>query len=204
LQRTSIGRKPKLDVTGGRFQVEGEALQRDGSLQRRTFVLTPFAQAKDYRVWLNQGPANKQWPVSLATGSREILSSRDEQHHAALTDGNLIADRRSKPRADDGFDFFGVEFDEPTTVGLVRFHQGTVTTEGGWFAGKPVVEVQRAARGPWESVATLDAYPAVKTDVKTGAAYEVRLKQPELVKALRVRGRRGGAFTSCTELELLP
>jgi hypothetical protein len=204
LQRTSVGAKPKLIVREGRFFVAGEALQADGSVNKTEFTLVPFAQAKEYRIWLREGAVPKQLPVSLALGARELLSSRDEEFHAALTDEDTKAERRTKPRGKDEFDFFGVEFDAPVRIGKVRFHQGTVDERGGWFAGAPQVEVQREARGPWEAVGPLASYPGSKDAVKAGAAYEAALPQAMEVKAVRVRGRRGGAFTSCTEFEVFP
>lgn len=204
LQRTSVGTKPKLVAREPRFFAAGEALQTDGSVKKTELALVPFAEAKEYRVWLREGAVPKQLPVSLALGARELLSSRDEEFHAALTDEDTKAERRTKPRANDEFDFFGVEFDAPQRIGKVRFHQGTVDERGGWFAGAPQVEVQRAARGPWEPVASLASYPAERSGVKAGAVYEAALPAAIEVKAVRVRGKLGGAFTTCTEFEVLP
>lgn len=204
LQRTSIGENPRLSVRGGRFGVKGEALQSDGSIKKQDLALVPFADARDYRIWLNKGPVSKQLPVSLAIGERELMSSRDGRFHAALTDENTVAERRTRPRQDEGFDFYGVEFDAPATIAKVRFHQGSIDAEGGWFEGKPEVQVQREARGNWETVAVLASYPDSKESVKAGASYEAALPQPQQVTAVRIRGKRGGAYTSCTEFEVLP
>jgi hypothetical protein len=207
LQRTSVGRYPKLNVAEGRFAVRGEALQRDGSVASANFILVPFAEAKEYRIWLNRGPIRRKLPVSLGFGARELLSSRDEEYHGVLTDESTHWERRTRAgsgRAEQEFDFYGVEFDEPVSIRTVRFHQGTVTEKGGWFAGQPEVQVQREKGGAWETVMPLAGYPASRGQVKAGAIYEAALPEPQAVKAVRVRGKRGGEFTACSELEVLP
>jgi DUF1680 family protein len=210
LQRVTVGKAPRLAMGEGRLKVQGQALNATGGLDPVELTLVPFADAREYRIWLNTRPPSRQLPVSLALGARELLSSRDEEFHGVLADEEYSNERRTRPRRerqDEGFDSFGIQFETATAVRRLRFHQGSVLPQGGWFdpaAGKPVIEVQRNPGGAWEPVARLDSYPNQASEVKRGAVYEAAFPEPITVRAIRVRGKRGGAFTSCTELELLP
>lgn len=97
--------------------------------------------------------------------------------------------------------------DQSELIGRVVYRHGHSFAEGGWFnsaLGKPVIQIRRSAGSDWESLATLDSYPDAGARgvprISDGQAFEVKLKTPVRVVAIRVLGRPGGAFSSCAEL----
>ena len=104
-------------------------------------------------------------------------------------------------------------FDKPMTVARVVFAHGKSFHDGGWFdasAGKPQVQIKRVAGGAWETIGTLDDYPATTaTDnrgLKDGQQFTLKLKEPLSIVALCVSGTPASgdgpnqAFSSCAEL----
>ena len=110
-------------------------------------------------------------------------------------------------------DWYALTFNVPVTVLRVRFAHGAAFHNGGWFdtsAGRPLVQVQRVAGGPWETAGELDSYPATTAatpgDLKPGQISTLWLAQPIQVVAVRVVGVPASgdnpqqAFSSCAEL----
>jgi hypothetical protein len=107
-----------------------------------------------------------------------------------------------------------VELEEPATISRVAFVHGKTFHDGGWFdasAGKPQVQVQFAAKGPWETVADLKDYPAATASdpagLKGGERVVCELPKPVQVFGVRVIGKPAcgdnskQAFASCAELQ---
>ncbi|MGH7967310.1 MAG: hypothetical protein ACREIC_01145, partial [Limisphaerales bacterium] len=184
---------------GGRFQTE----------------LIPFADAGEggslYKVWL---------PLPKASASANLLADGQESRSRQ---GNV-----SGSIADDDFqtavvtfndspanaDWFAVALDEPVTLSRVVFAHGKTFHDGGWFdasGGKPRVEVKLARDGSWESVGTLDDYPATTSGnaagLSGGERFACVFDAPKRVWAVRVEGKPAGgdnpaqAFSSCAEIQ---
>lgn len=172
---------------------------------------------KLYRVWMRAPGATTPGPnESLLIGGTESRSRRgnvtgsviDEDFESMVTtfDGQLAAE-----------DWFAVTLDHPVTARRVVFSHGRNFHDGGWFdtsAGKPRVQVQRTAAGPWETVGEIDEYPdATASDAKKvewwsrDSRFTLRLKAPVTFVALRVIGKPASgdnpkqSFVSCTELQ---
>lgn len=176
--------------------------------------LVPFADAggtgSRYKVWL---PFREPRPDRnlLLTGVE--LRSR-KPHVGSIIDGDLetiAATFANQPATED---WFGVALEEPAAIGRVVFFHGRTFPDGGWFdtaAGKPRLEVQTAAGGPWQAVATVSAYPATTAtdpgDLKEGEGFLVQLEEPVRAVAVRISGRPASgtkpaqAFATCAELQ---
>ena len=187
---------------------------RDGKARRA--VLVPFAQAggsnSRFAVWMRT-PENLPRNASLLSWGQPLLSRQ----------GNVLDDIRdgdartfsvtfNNTRAD--LDWFGVALDTPETIGRVVFAHGRSFHDGGWFdasQGKPQVQAQREKDGPWQTIGTLEDYPATgATDnvgLKDGQEFTLRLARPERIVALRVIGKPASgdsasqAFSSCAEVQ---
>lgn len=185
--------------------------------EAKTAVFVPFADAGSdgsrYRIWLRAPGAKLPENASRFAFARE---SRSRQGNVVgdISDGDF----RSFVVTFDGTardeDWFAVSLDEPVTVRRIVYAHGRTFHDGGWFdasAGKPRVQIQRTKGGAWETVGTLDDYPATTaTDPKglrQGEAFTLRLKEPVTCLAIRVIGRPAcgdnpnQAFASCAELQ---
>jgi hypothetical protein len=182
-----------------------------------TATLTTFADAGaaggTYRIWLRASGvpgAQSDSPLSDAEESR----SRHGNVDGSIIDGDLgsfVVTFDNRPAKED---WFAVTFAAPATIGRVLFAHGKNFHDGGWFdtsAGKPQVQVQREKNGKWETVGTLDDYPATTaTDgqkLQQGQTFTLRLSSPVRVIAVRVVGKPAcgdnpkQAFASCAELQ---
>lgn len=185
--------------------------------EAKSAVFVPFADAGSdgsrYRIWL-RAPGAK-WPenASLFAFARE---SRSRQGNVVgdISDGDF----RSFVVTFDGTardeDWFAVRLDEPVTIRRIVYAHGKTFHDGGWFdasAGKPRIQVQRTQGGAWETVGTLDDYPATTATnakgLKEGQSFTLRLKEPIEAVAIRVIGKPAcgdnprQAFSSCAELQ---
>jgi len=189
--------------------------RRDAAIRTAEFV--PFAEAGSdggrYRIWLAA-------PGAAITGSGSVLEfghesrSRPGNVGGEISDGDpetfvVTFDDRPAPE-----DWFSAAVDAPVTIRRVVFMHGRSFHDGGWFdasAGKPVVQIQRERGAAWETVGTLDSYPATTaTDsagLKAGQPFAFRLPEPRSVVAVRIVGRPAygdnprQAFASCAELQ---
>ena len=125
---------------------------------------------------------------------------------------SLVTTFDGKPAAED---WFAVTLDQPVSARRVVFLSGNVYHDGGWFdtsAGKPRVQIQRSAGGPWETIGELTNYPA--TTATDGDAlkhlqnrFTLDLSEPVSFVAVRVIGvpacgdNPKQAFSSCAELQ---
>lgn len=164
----------------------------------------PFADAQDYRIWLYKPGKLLTTSVPLSYGSKESTSARDKQITGALTD-ELLHDYVAVKAGREVW--WAVEIPKPSTIRRVAIAAGEITERGGWLdtsAGKPQVQIQRMPKGPWETVATLDSYPATTSTatppIQPGQWFEVTLKQPAHAVAVRLLGKAAREFASLAEL----
>jgi len=180
----------------------------------KTGTLMPFAEAGAdggaYRVWLRKS----------AVGSDSLLAdgvegrSRPGNLSGSIIDGDFgscvvtSGDKRSRNEH-----WFDVTLDAPVMIRRVVFAHGRSFHDGGWFVGKPKVQVQRVKDGAWEPVGELGDYPiataADGSQLKPGQKFTLRLANPEKVLAVRVIGvpasgdnpQKERVFSSCAELQ---
>ncbi len=180
----------------------------------------PFAEAgasgSTYRVWLPSPDAELPQTGSLFQGGTEAVSWRGNVT-GSISDGDPSTLTVTFNNTLQGEAWFEVSGPQPQTVGQVVFAHGQNFHDGGWFdtsAGKPQVQVKRSATGNWETVATLDTYPATTaTDaggLTEGELFTARLPQPVKAVAVRVIGTPASgdnpsqSFASCAELQAFP
>jgi hypothetical protein len=95
----------------------------------------------------------------------------------------------------------------------VVFTQGPTNPDGGWFdasGGKPQIQVKTPDDPQWQTVATLESYPATTaTDprgLEAGQSFQAKLDNPVQITALRILGKPAdgnnpkNACSSCAEL----
>ena len=111
-------------------------------------------------------------------------------------------------------DWYAVTLPEAKTIARVVFIHGKAFNVGGWFdtsAGKPRIQIQTRADGPWEDAGELKDYPATTGKdagpLKEGESFQCQLAAPVKVFGVRVTGKPsfGGnpnqAFSTCAELQ---
>ncbi len=179
--------------------------------------LSAFAPAgsdgEPIRVWLPRASSFDLAKLSLFAFGKETWS-REGNQRGAIADNDPASFRVTFDGKPGTEDWFAVENDAPVKVARIVFTQGRLFHDGGWFdtsSAKVRLQVKRAKDGAWETVATLDAYPATTaTDAKTvreGQRFEARLASPVEAIAVRVIGTPSAgdnpaqAFASCAELE---
>jgi hypothetical protein len=203
-------RLPKAWAGTQAYAIPGLASQLAGpgrqEIRRMDLILIPFAEARDYRVWL---PRPERMPVGrlpVTAFARESWS-RPGNLEGSICDDRPDTFRVTSNGAQAHEDWYAVTLDQPTLIGRVVYQHGRSFADGGWFntaAGKPRIQVRRSADGDWETVATLDNYPDTgangRPGIRDGQPFEATLKTPVRVFAIRVLGRPGGAFSSCAEL----
>jgi hypothetical protein len=181
-------------------------------------VFRPFADAGaeggQFRVWL-RAPDAPLLPANLSLLAPGIETrSRRGNVDGAIVDGETETFVVTFDGRKAGEDWYAVALPGPARMGRFMFAHGRTFHDGGWFdttAGKPRIEVQRRANGPWERVGQLEDYPAAtateSAGLKPGQAFTVRLATPVEAVAVRVIGRPAcgdnpnQAFSSCAELE---
>ncbi len=192
------------------YGVAGLAVKAAGQdrqvVSRTELVLVPFADARNYRVWLARPERMPIGPVPVTAFAAESWS-RVGNLGGSICDERLDTFRVTYDGAPAREDWYAVELENPALIGRVVYRHGRVFPNGGWFntiSGKPAIQVRRTRGAEWETVATLDGYPETSANgaprLTDGQAFEVRLKQPVTAVAVRILGRPGGAFSSCAEL----
>lgn len=173
------------------------------------FAIKPFAEAgaggERYRVWLPLPGGRNLFANARCT------CSRGESKTASITDEDVTTfvttrDGKSAPE-----DWFAVEVDSPVTFSVVRFAHGASDRAGGWFVGKPRVQVKANPEAPWRTIGVLESYPATtQTDSQrllSGWLFTFRVANPITAVALRVIGEPAcgqsttEAFASAAELQ---
>lgn len=192
-------------------------LRGTGTSEPAGAMLSTFADAGAdggaYRVWLRSPGAPPETAGSLLLEGRESRSRRGNQFGSIIDDDpSSFAVTFDGRKASE--DWFAVTLDSPVAVRRVEFAHGRSFHDGGWFdsrEGRPRVEVLREKGGRWETVGTLNDYPATTaTDNKNltpGQKFTLRLPQPVKAFGVRVIGSPAcgdnphQAFSSCAELE---
>ena len=180
-----------------------------------TLAITPVAAAgitgARYKVWL---PLAGQPDANVLLNGVESRS-RQGNLTGSINDGDLQSGVVTYDGKSAQEDWFAVTLSQPATVSRVVFVAGKIFHDGGWFdasAGKPRVEIQRAAGSPWETIGERADYPATTaTDFKGlkwgGNQFTLNLKVPATFVAVRIIGRPAcgdnpkQAFSSCGELQ---
>ncbi len=215
-----VGDRTELTLLPGpELAFRGLVVGRKGDSQNQA-IFVPFADAGStgglYRVWLRAPGANDTLKTSVLADARESRSRQGNQNGSIIDD-----DPSSFVVTFDGTaakeDWYAVTLTAPAKVARVVFKHGQTFHDGGWFdtrGGKPQVQIERTAGGPWVTVGELGDYPATTAtdsrDIEDGQPFECRLPHPVSVVALRVLGvpahgdDSNQAFSSCGELEAFP
>lgn len=179
-------------------------------------VFVPFAEAgaegSRFQVWmsLTHRPLNSSL---LAPGMED--RSRRGNLDGSINDGDpdsvvVTFDGNRKDQ-----DTYAITLaDKPVTINRIVYVHGKTFHDGGWFdasAGKPRIQVQKSGKGAWETIGTLDGYPATTaTDakgLKGGESFTLKLSQASEVWGVRIIGTPAcgdnprQAFSSCAELQ---
>jgi len=192
---------PKGSPGSQAYSVEGAFAGKPEPL-----VLVPFADAVNYRVWLVK-------PGRVPIGQVALTAFGTESWSKTGSVAGSICDERpdtyrtsfeGKPAKED---WYAVEMDKPADIARVVFRHGKVYENGGWFdtsAGKPKIQIRRVKNGPWETVGTLDAYPAFTSAkvpaLRDGEPFTLKLSQPVRAMGIRIVGTPARSFSSCAEL----
>lgn len=152
-------------------------------------------------------------PHSLLSGGTESRS-RPGSGGGAIQDDDTETFATTAGGRSSGEDWFAVSVPKTIYVRRVVFTHGPLTPEGGWFdasGGRPRVQVQRAADGPWETIGVLEEYPDTTASdpaqLQPGQAFTLRLQTPVPARAVRVAGKPASgnhpaqARVSCAELQ---
>ncbi len=194
------------------IQVEnnGNAISREFNLVVRGKNMAPYAKkilASTYHT--DTARRDSMWltvPRSLYAESIEVISDRKR-----LGNGSTFYSISNEPSKK--VDYYGYEWDESQTIGLLGYHTGSVEENGGWFTSLNVE--YRNGDGHWRSVEDLLIYPPLPKG-------EERFNRPHFVEyllafkpvettAIRMIGDAGGVkhwyskfthFTSITELSV--
>ncbi len=178
-----------------------------------TAKLLPFADAgatgTRYKIWLPCQPARPD--RNLLRDGVEIRSRKPNT--GSILDGNVQTIAATFNNRSAELDWFGVELEEPVLISRLVFTHGKSYHDGGWFdasRGKPRIEVQTTAGGPWNIIGTLDDYPATTAadpaGLKDSQSFVHRWPQPLRVFGARVAGKPASgdkprqAFSTCAEL----
>lgn len=204
-----------------RFEVEVDARVSAAAAPRiqparfLTFADAGAAQGR-YRVWL-RAPGVAALPrrasESLLADGEESRSRAGNVSGSIIDDdlGNLVNTWDNWPASED---WFAVSLDEPARALRFVFTHGRNYHDGGWFdtqAGKPKVQVQRVADGPWDTVGELSSYPATTSadamGLQAGQQFSLRLAAAVDFVAVRVIGKPSSgdsprqSFVTCGELQ---
>jgi hypothetical protein len=179
------------------YTVDG-VIVTDGVKRAQRLTLVPFMESVAYRIWLAKTESLQVRETAVSAFASES-ASRSRQ-------GGSISDERAdtflttnagKPLPED---WFAVRFDRPETITRIVYRHGKVFPDGGWFAEKPRIEIQRAGSKLWEPVGVLTDYPPDKVKLTDGQPFQLRLAAPVQAVAIRVIGKPAN-YTSCAELE---
>ncbi len=186
--------------------------------QARTLVLTPYAWAGEdhkshFAVWMNlPGHAAARTADSLLETAL-ASASRQGNQNGEITDGDTGTFRVTFDSTRAAEDWFAVALQVPVIVGRVVFAHGKTFHDGGWFdasVGKPRIQIRTTPNGEWQTVATLNSYPATTATnaagLVAGEIFEARFT-PTKVYAVRILGKpacgdnAAQSFSSCAELQ---
>ncbi|WP_152362491.1 hypothetical protein [Microlunatus speluncae] len=163
----------------------------------RRLELTPYADST---------PDNPADPTAnLARAAGTVVIDRVSRHGRpeVINDGSTEAEEDSRDDSRKDTDLWGYEWPRAHRFDRVVYTTGTISTDGGWFAGPPRLQVRQ--RGAWRDITPTMIEPDYPADpsVRPRTAYTFRFAAA-WGDGLRLIGRPGGpaAFTSIAELEV--
>jgi hypothetical protein len=158
----------------------------------RRLVITPSSGA----------PAdNLPGPGNLATGAVAISKSTQSGSLALMNDGALTGSESDFDDEVKGASWWGYEWPSRHRVNNVAFTSGAVSAEGGYFTGRPRVQVRQG--GQWVEVGSQTVSPAYPGDATAGANMTYTITFPvQETDGVRVIGLPGGtrSYTTVSEL----
>jgi hypothetical protein len=99
-------------------------------------------------------------------------------------------------------DWWGYTWPLPYHINQVVYRTGSVSADGGWFAGEPRVQVRQHFE--WKNVDGITITPAYRSSEKAGshATYTFHLPDDSWGDGVRIIGTPGGRshFTSISQL----
>jgi hypothetical protein len=161
----------------------------------RKMVLTPSSNAPATDV---PGDTNLAAP---STGAVAISKSSQSGSLALLNDGATTGSENDFDDEVKGTSWWGYTWPAKHKVNRVDFTSGAVSAQGGYFTGRPRVQVKQD--GAWVEVGSQSVEPAYPGDATAGANTTYRLTFPAVeTDGVRVIGLPGGtrSFTSIAEL----
>ncbi|GAA1588187.1 MULTISPECIES: DUF4185 domain-containing protein [Kribbella] len=158
----------------------------------RKLVLTPSSDAP---------ASNLPGPDNLAADGVAISKSSQSGSLALMNDGAKTGSESDFDDEVKGASWWGYEWAARHKVNNVEFTSGAVSAEGGYFTGRPRVQVRRD--GQWVEVGSQTVSPAYPGDASAGAntTYTITFPTQE-TDGVRVIGLPGGtrSYTTVSEL----
>ncbi|MGZ0151610.1 DUF4185 domain-containing protein [Kribbella sp. WER1] len=158
----------------------------------RKLVLTPSSDAP---------AANLPGPDNLAADGVAISKSSQSGSLALMNDGARTGSESDFDDEVKGASWWGYEWPARHKINNVEFTSGAVSAEGGYFTGRPRVQVRRD--GSWVEVGSQTVSPAYPGDASAGAntTYTITFPTQE-ADGVRVIGLPGGtrSYTTVSEL----
>ncbi|HEY3559118.1 MAG TPA: DUF4185 domain-containing protein [Kribbella sp.] len=158
----------------------------------RKLVLTPSVDTP---------ASNLPGSDNLATGGVAISKSSQSGSLALMNDGARTGSESDFDDEVKGASWWGYEWPARHKVNNVEFTSGAVSAEGGYFTGRPRVQVRQ--NGEWVEVGAQSVSPAYPGDASAGAntTYTITFPTQE-TDGVRVIGLPGGtrSYTTVSEL----
>ena len=161
----------------------------------RKLVLTPSSAVPASDL---PSDANRATPAS---GAVEVSKSSQSGNLALLNDGATTGSENDFDDEVKGASWWGYTWPAKHKVNRVDFTSGAVNAQGGWFTGRPRVQVKQ--NGAWVEVGAQSVSPAYPGDASAGANTTYTLTFPAVeTDGVRVIGLPGGtrSFTSVAEV----
>jgi DUF1680 family protein len=212
-----------IKIVGDGFDFAGLCSVPDRAHQRidikpAHLKLVTFADSTRPIVWMPTRDHLMSGPLPITFEGKQS-QSRPRQtppwmpHQGAFTDLRPDTYRTTYNRRSADQDWYAIELKQPAPLRRVVFTQGPTNPDGGWFdasAGKPQIQVKTPDDPQWQTVATLESYPATTaTDprgLEAGQSFQAKLDKPVQITALRILGKPAdgnnpkNACSSCAEL----
>jgi hypothetical protein len=165
------------------------------NLNLRKVVLTPSSSAP-----ADNHPSSDNL-ADPSTGAAAISKSSQSGSLALLNDGATTGSETDFDDEVKGSSWWGYTWPSKHKVNRVEFTSGAVSEQGGFFTGRPRVQVKQ--NGSWVEVAAQTVSPSYPGDASAGAntTYTITFPPAE-TDGVRVIGLPGGtrSFTSVSEL----
>lgn len=161
----------------------------------RKLVLTPSSNAPADNL---PGADNLAAPT---TGAVAISKSTQSGSLALMNDGVKTGSESDFDDEVKGASWWGYEWPARHNVNNVEFTSGAVSAEGGYFTGRPRVQVKQ--NGQWVEVGSQTVSPAYPGDASAGANTTYTITFPvQETDGVRVIGLPGGtrSYTTVSEL----